>query len=170
MDRLDLREDFAEILAYVANRVRSFDPKTKTGPGKGKLVRQIHVGYQCDQAGWVALVFDTRPKAEPDGQWTLHIDGNTLERPDWIAAFESLGGGPLLIVLPDGTERKLRKGSFDKLTTILGDLLKDVLLKARADGIFSGLPKAPRCELGVEEHDGGYGWPLYEERGRENLI
>jgi hypothetical protein len=173
MTRLDLRQDFAEVLAYVADRVRSFDPKANNGPGKGKLVRRIDVGYQCDQSGWVALIFDTRPKAEPDGQWTLHLDEdgshNLLERPQWLAAFESLEGKGLLVVLPDGTERRLRKGSFDKLTTILGDLLKGVLLKARADGIFAALPKAPRCELGVEENDGGYGWPVYEERGQENL-
>jgi hypothetical protein len=170
MERLDLREDFADVLAYVADRVGSFNPKTNKGPGEGKLVKRIDVGYQCDQSGWMALVFDTRPKAEPDGQWTLYIDdNNTLERPDWLAAFESLEGNGLLVVLPNGKERKLRKGSFDKLSTILGDLLKGVLVKARADGVFAALPKAPRCELGVEEDGGGYGWPVYEERGRENL-
>lgn len=170
MSRLDLRKDFAEILAYVADRVRSFDPKANDGPGKSKTVRRIDVGYQCDQAGWVALIFDTRPKAEPDGRWTLHIrEGNTLDRPGWLAAFESLEDGPMVVVLPDGAERKLRKGGFEKLTTILGDLLKGVLLKAKADGIIDGLPKARRCELAVEEQSGGYGWPIYEERGRENL-
>ncbi len=171
MDRLDLRKDFAEILAYVADRVRTFDPKSNDGPGKGKgkLVKFIEVGYQCDQSGWVALIFDTRPDAEPDGEWNAHIEGNTLDRPDWLSAFEGLEGGPLVVVLPDGKERKLRKGSFDKLTTILGELLRDVLLKAKADGILARLPKAPGCEVGVEEHDGAYGWPVYEERGRENL-
>jgi hypothetical protein len=44
-----------------------------------------------------------------------------------------------------------------------------VLLKARADGVFAGLPKTARCELGVEEQEGTYGWPAYEERGRDNL-
>jgi hypothetical protein len=171
MNRLDLREDFADVLAYVAERVRSFDPKTNDGPGRGKSVRRIDVGYQCDQSGWMALIFDTRPKAEPDGQWTTHIEeeGNLLDRPNWLAAFESLESGPLVVVLPDSTERKVRKGSFEKLTEILGDLLKGVLLKARADGVFAGLPKASRCELGVEENDGAYGWPVYEDRGQENL-
>jgi hypothetical protein len=53
--------------------------------------------------------------------------------------------------------------------TILGDLLKSVLLRARSDGVFAHLPRSPQCELGVEEHDGNYGWPAYEERGKENL-
>jgi hypothetical protein len=169
MTRLDLRTDFANILAFVSERVRSFDPKTNDGPGKGRRATRIDIGYQCDQAGWVALVFDTRRGAEPDGEWNSHIDGNTLERPDWQAAFEALEGASLLVVLPDGTERKVRRGGYDKLTTILGDLLKAVLFQARADGVFASLPKAPRCELGVEEHDGAYGWPVYEERGQDNL-
>jgi hypothetical protein len=169
MTRLDLRKDFADLLAFVSERVRTFDPKTNDGPGKGLGVTRIDIAYQCDQAGWVALVFDTRRGAGPDGQWNSHIKGNTLERPDWQAAFEALEGGSLLVVLHDGKERIFRRGSYDGLTTILGDLLKAVLLQARADGIFAGLSKAPRCELGVEEHDGAYGWPVYEERGRENL-
>ena len=169
MNRLDLRQDLAEVLAYVADRVRSFKASKNDGPGKGKSVKRIDVGYQCDQAGWVALIFDTRPDAEPDGEWNSHIEGNTLDRPDWLAAFESLEGAPLVVVLPDGKERKLRKGSFEKLTTIFGELLKEVLLKAKADGVLAGLQKAPGCELGVEEHDGAFGWPVYEERGQENL-
>jgi hypothetical protein len=169
MTRLDLRKDSADILAFISERVRSFDPKTNDGPGKGRRVTRIDVGYSCDQAGWVALIFDTRRAAEPDGEWNSHIEGNLLERPEWLAAFEALGGESLLVVLPDGKERKLRRGSYEALTTILGDFLKSVLLKAREDGIFADLPKAARCELGVEEHDGGYGWPVYEERGQGNL-
>jgi len=169
MARLDLRQDFDEILAFISERVRSFDPKTNDGPGKGRRVNRIDVGYQCDQAGWVCLVFDTRSNAEPDGEWNAHIEENSLERPEWLAAFEAMEDNPLLVVLPDGKERRLRRGSYDKLTTILGEILKGVLLKAREDGVFAGLPKAPRCELGIEEHDGGYGWPVYEERGQDNL-
>ena len=164
MAQLDLRQDFEEVLAFVRERVRSFNPKTNDGPGKGKLVARIDVGYQCDQAGWVALIFDTRAKAEPDGSWNSHITANTLERPDWLSAFETLGEKGITIVLSDAKEKKLRKESFDQLTTILGELLRDVLIRARADGVFADLPKAARCEMGVEEHDGAYGWPVYEKR------
>ncbi len=171
MNRLDLRNDLADVLAYIAGRVRSFEPKTNHGPGDGTSVARIDVVYQCDQAGWVALIFDTRPRAQPDGQCTLHVgeESNRFDRPDWRAAFEALEVGPLVVVLPDGEERKLRKEAFETLTEILGELLKDLLLRARDEGLFGSLPKAPRCELGVEEHDGAYGWPAYEDRGRENL-
>ena len=50
--------------------------------------------------------------------------------------------------LDDGTEVELPEGS--ELAEPLGELIKAVLLKARGDGMFAGLPKAAGCELGVE--------------------
>jgi hypothetical protein len=39
-----------------------------------------------------------------------------------------------------------------------------------AAGIFAGLPKSQRCELGVEDPTTGeFEWPNYEDRGKENL-
>jgi hypothetical protein len=67
----------------------------------------------------------------------------------------------------DGSEADLPEGT--ELAEPLGEFVRAVLLKARADGVFAGLPKAAGCELGVEHHDGAYGWPEYEGRGRENL-
>ena len=75
--------------------------------------------------------------------------------------------GPITLVQPDGTEVELPEGS--ELAEPLGDLIKSVLLKARADGLLATLPKAPGCELGVEHSEGAYGWPAYEARGQENL-
>ena len=53
---------------------------------------------------------------------------------------------------------------------IIGEALKHVLLTAREEGVFNPLPKADRCELGVENLEGYYGWPDYEDRGRENMV
>ena len=40
-----------------------------------------------------------------------------------------------------------------------------------AAGIFVKLPKAQRCELGVEDPTTGeFGWPSYDDRGKENLV
>jgi hypothetical protein len=168
MNRLDLRKDFADVYAFVADRVRSFDPATNDGPGDGGPVGRIDVGFGLYQSGWVCLVFDTRPDAEPDGEWNEHIAGNDLDRPRWAKACEALDGESLAVILPDGT-RLVPPAGGGGLAATLGDMLKGVLLKARADGVFAALPKAPRCELGVEEQDGDYGWPAYEERGQENL-
>ncbi len=165
--KLDLRRDFADIYAHLADRVRAFDPATNDGPGDPGPVKMIEVGFEYSQSGWVVVVFDTRPDAEPDGEWNSHIEGNELERPDWLAAGEANMDGPITLVQLDGTEVELPEGT--ELAEPLGELVKAVLLKARADGVFAALPKTADCELGIEHHDGAYGWPAYEDRGRENL-
>lgn len=164
--RLDLRGDFADLSAYIAERVRTFASATNDGPGEPGPITMIEVGFEYAQDAWVAVVFDTRPDAEPDGEWTMHIEGNDFARPHWLAADEALMEGPITLVQLDGTEIELPEGS--SLAEPLGELLKAVLLKARADGVFDGLPKTAACELGVEHHEGDYGWPAYEDRGPES--
>jgi hypothetical protein len=176
MKRLDLRKDFADVYDFVSERVRSFDPAINDGPaeespGEGGPVSRIDFGFGLyHESGWVCLVFDTRADPEPDGEWTMHIEGNDLERPRWVKACEAVEEGPLALVLPDGTQRELPAGAMDQLVAAIGDMLRAVLLKARADGLFTVLPKTDRCELGVEEQEGSYGWPEYESRGVDNLV
>jgi hypothetical protein len=165
--QLDLRRDFAEIYDYLADRVRGFDPSTNDGPGDPGPVKMIEVGFEYSQAGWVVAVFDTRPDAEPDGEWNSHIDGNALERPNWLEAGEVNMESPITLVGLDGTETILPVGT--ELAEPIGELVKAVLLNARADGMFRPLPKVAGCELGVEHSEGAYGWPMYEARGQENL-
>lgn len=164
--KLDLRRDFSEILAYLVERVQNFDPDTNDGPGEAGPVKMIDVGFEYAQSAWVVVVFDTRPDAEPDGEWDSHIEGNELERPDWLAAGEA--EGPITIIELDGSEVEYPEGT--ELAEIFGELIKAVLLKARADGVFASLPKTPGCELGVEHSEGAYGWPMYDDRGQENLV
>jgi hypothetical protein len=53
----------------------------------------------------------------------------------------------------------------------IGKFLVDMLLAARDKGVFTDLPKADRCQLGVEDPTTGeFGWPAYEERGKTNLV
>jgi hypothetical protein len=170
MKQFDLRKDFAEVYNFVAVRAKAFDPVTNPGPGRGKRVSRIDVGFGLYQSGWVCLVFDTRRNPEPDGEWNEYIEDTVLERPKWAKACEAVEAGPLTLVLPDGTRRELAAGDTGPLVAALGGMLRAVLLMARDDGVFSGLPKAPRCELGVEEQDGSYGWPAYESRGTDNLV
>ena len=168
MKHLDLRKDFADVSAYVAERVKAFVPAANDGPGKGKRVSRIDVGFGLHQSGWVCLVFDTRRSPEPDGEWNEYIEDTVLERPKWAKACEAVEAGPLTAVLPDGTRRELAAGDTGGLVAALGDMLRAVLLQARDSGVFAALPKTPRCELGVEEQDGSYGWPAYESRGTDN--
>ncbi len=168
MKRLDLRKDFAEVAAYVAERARAFDPAANPGPGKGKRVSRIDVGFGVYEGGWVCLVFDTRRGPEPDGEWNEYIEDTVLERPKWAKACAAVGAGSLTLVLPDGARRELAAGDAAGLVAALGDMLRAVLLRARDGGVFAALPKTPGCELGVEEQDGSYGWPAYAARGTDN--
>ena len=163
--KLDLRREFADIHAHVADRVCGFDPASNDGPGKPGPVKMIVVGFEYAQAAWVAVVFDTRPTVEPDGHWQFHIMGNKWGRPDWLAASEANLEGPITLVRLDGTETVLPKCT--ELAQPLGELLKAVVLKTRDDGVFAGLPKAPGCELCIEHHEGAYFWPASGEDAQE---
>lgn len=165
--KLDLRRDFADLSAHIAHRVKAFAPAINDGPGEPGPVKMVQVGFEYAQAAWVAVVFDTRPDAEPDGEWNSHIKGNAFDRSHWLEAGEANMNGPITLVQLDGTEVEFPEGT--ELAEPLGELVKAVLLKARADGVFASLPKAPGCELAVEHHEGAYGWPDYDDRGQENL-
>lgn len=165
--KLDLRKDFNAIYKHLEKRVRKFEPAGGNVLGGPDPIKMIEVGFEYSQAGWVVVIFDTRPNAEPDGEWTSLIEGNELERSHWLEAEEANLDEPITVIQLDGTEAKLPSGT--ELAEILGELVKAVLLKARRDGVFAGLAKAPRCELGVEHFSGAYGWPAYEDRGQDNL-
>jgi hypothetical protein len=169
MKRLDLRKDFTEVAAFIAARARAFDPAANPGPGKGRRVSRIDIGFGLFQSGWVCLVFDTRRNPEPDGEWNEYIEDTVLERPKWATACEAVEAGPLTLVLPGGARRDLAAGDTGSLVAALGGTLRAVLLQARDDGVFATLPRTARCELGVEEQDGSYGWPAYEARRTDNL-
>jgi hypothetical protein len=169
--KLDLRKDFDDIYAHVVNRVQTFDPSTNAGPGDGTSpIAMIEFGFQCEQDGWVALVFDTRPDAEPDGEWNSFIDENLFERRHWQEALMALETESVDVILPDGGKRKITgETEFEEFVALFGELLKGVLIKARADGVFNSMPKAKKCHLGVEEQEGCFGWPAYEDRGTDDL-
>lgn len=66
---------------------------------------------------------------------------------------------------------KARKCDDIQLTEAIGKFLTAMLLEVRQKGVFTDLPKADRCELGVEDPTTGeFGWPNYEDRGKANLV
>lgn len=165
---LDLRKEFAEVYSYLTDRVRAYGHQKNDGPGEGGAVKRIDLGYGYAQAGWVAVVFDTRGEAEPDGEWSLYLDGNCLQRPNWTAAGEALLAKGLRLIALDGSERVIPTSDHFELAVPLGQMTREVVLKARKDGVFTKLPKQPKCELGVEHSEGTYGWPQHKDRGKEN--
>jgi hypothetical protein len=77
--KIDIRKETPALAAYIRTRVKQHSA-SKAGRKPTKI---ITFGYELGQAGWVVLHFDTRPNAEPDGDWTLEIDRLMLPRPHW---------------------------------------------------------------------------------------
>lgn len=69
-----------------------------------------------------------------------------------------------------GKKVNVMRNPDDKICKIVGEAMKHALLSARDQGWFDPLLKAERCELGIENLEGYYGWPKYEDRGKENLV
>ena len=119
-------------------------------------------------AGWLAIVFDTRPLTENDGEWNAFIEPNAIEVAEWHNAFSDLveNGSPINLTLPDGTRRRLSKDTtVEHLAELIGTTIRDVLIRARDKGDFNGLPIETECSCVVEEHDGYYGWSDQLEAG-----
>jgi len=162
---VDIRDDIPDFLSYVRTRVKAQAAKKKSPP-----VSAIQFGFEFGQANWVALVFDTREKFQSDGSWTTQFENILLERPKW----------PIWHKLPDdeqvhfidivGERKNVMADPDNLICPIVGDCLKQVLITARDEGLFTPLNVAKRCELMVENLEGYYGWPVNDYRGKENLL
>lgn len=80
---IDIRKDVPEFRAYLTERTQAYS----SNPGK-QPVSRIQFGFEFGQTNYVVLVMDSRPDAEPDGEWTMEVDGmfeqkTVLLRPHW---------------------------------------------------------------------------------------
>jgi hypothetical protein len=160
---LDLQQDAADVYAYVASRASAYTPADDRGPGGSGAVKMVYVGYNFDQSGWLALVFDRRPDAGHDGTWTLYLEGNRLDRPRWVVARERNEEWPIQVRGEDGVVRDLPAGTH--FGWLLGRLLVGVLRRAERDGVFARLPRADGFRLGLEEFNGSLGWDSHTGYG-----
>lgn len=140
---------------------------TKKHPPVSRIDLIFSLG-DSESTPWVHLHFDTKPGSEPDGDPT-HPDFAKLTRKSWLPAVQAVCEEETVSVVKlDGKSRKCNDAA---LTQTIGKFLVDMLLEARDKGAFADLPKADRCELGVEDPTTGeFGWPAYEARGKKNLV
>ena len=170
--KIDLRTERAAIQKYLETRINEFDAQTNYGPGEGTTITAMDLGFEFSQGGWVALIFDTRDDAEPDGQWTTFLDEENLfySATDWPALADAMFEGESVeVTFVDGTTKSI-SDDWEELIVAIGEMLKDLLLEAKSSGLFKKLPKAPKCYIGVEDFEGNYGWPQYEQRETEGLL
>src|SRR5947209_7336458 len=173
MVRIDLRQDATAVQAMLAEAVRKYSAKHKA-PRTAKKhppVTRIDLIFSLadgEATPWVHLHFDTKPGSEPDGDPT-HPDFAELEREKWLPAVKAVcEEEKVTVTLHNG---KTKKCGDAELTETIGSFLVDMLLAARANDVFASLPRADRCELGVEEpFTGEFGWPAYDDRGKRNLV
>lgn len=169
--KINLKDDFNTIYDFIKQRVHDYPNYINNGPGQDEdPISQITLSYEVYQSSWIALVFDTRPDGSPDGEWQSYIEENWLEIPHWLKAGDALydNGEAIDLILPNGTKQKL--GEDDDLVEPIGEMLKDVLMQARKKKCFNELPIASKSSLGIEHHDGAYGWPDYEDRYKTGWI
>jgi hypothetical protein len=167
---VDIRNDIPDFLDYIRRRVAAHVAAAKKLK-RPKKVGRIDFGFEFGQGNELWLIFDTRSDAEPDGQWTTQVGMvKSLKRPDWPIWHELPESEIVYFIDADGKKINVMNNPDKTICKIVGDAMKRALLAARESGLFEKLPKAPRCEMGVENMEGFYGWPKYEERGKENLV
>src|SRR6185295_13091758 len=110
--KLNLQTDQKKLRKYVEERICDYGKQKNIGPGNpGDPITLVTFGFYAEQGGYVNLVLDTRPDAEVDGDWTIHIDNkiNTCPFPEWLSAYEAIGDGQVVAVIRhDGTTCNLQ--------------------------------------------------------------
>ena len=173
--KLNLQSDARKVRKYIERRIKDYPVYENLGPGEDDdPISLVTIGFYAEQGGYMNLVFDTRPKAEVDGEWTLHIanDENMLPFPKWVAAYEAIWDGKTInVTRHDGSTCTLQDSSGDEaVNAVFGEMLLAVMSELRDDGTLAKLPLAPKAFMVIEEFDGRYFWPTYETRKTKGRI
>jgi len=166
---IDIREDVPDFLQYIRQRVG----QQMANHQPSELVGVITFGFEIGQGNMTWLDFDTRANAAPDGKWTVRV-GKTprLDRPKWPVFHQIPAGEPVFFIDLQGRKVEVlcAENTDELVATIVGDAMKQALLKARADGVFNQLPKVSQCPMFVEHMEGFYSWPTCHDQSGENLL
>lgn len=167
--KLDLRKDKKKIQSYVNKRVRDYPTHLNCGPGKDEdPIKMVVLAFEATQTGSLVLIFDTRPDADYDGEYTNFLEDNiTLEFPNWPLACDLLEEGETPTIIPaDGREAE----PGDDPCYWIGDMLTNVLWENKDNGNWSKLPLAKNAFMMVIEFDENYLWPNYKSRKTKGRI
>lgn len=162
--KLDLRAERAHVDTFL-RRTWAAIHKLKTPPIQG-VVASFSV-----EMGYVHINLNTE-SSEPGLSPTVE---RFRECPRWNWADFLETGHQLL----DATgqlllRRDMRSNIWGpqelNLDSLIGNMLVESLKAYRDSGEMPLRNFAQEAEFGVEEHDGAFGWPPYEERGRGNRL
>lgn len=166
MTTINLRDDAVTVRAALDRRVREFlDQNSDKAPSP---VTCVEVGYCFVQCGYFFINFDQRVLHDRDGQWTVRIKDET-EMPHWQQFAEKGFDDDHVITLPDGKQTDV--WSEQKFSQSIAEMIAGAIRQAASEGVFDTLPKAPQCQIDVEDFEGLGAWPpSYDSLGRDNLL
>jgi hypothetical protein len=168
--KLDLRKDSAALMKLLDSAAKAYTKLRFSKPKQYPQLTRIDLVFWLGDgvaAAYVLLNLDSRTGSEPDGHWS-HGEFATLECPHWGPAMNALFDGDSVEAhLPNGLPQLMTCGTVH---ATIGEFLVAVIRAARLKRLLNRFPLAEDCEFGVEESGGGFGWPRYDDRGKENLV
>lgn len=166
--RLDLTQDGPKIVSMLKIGLAKF---LASPEGKKALPITI-VAFKYDLTTeflpriWFEL--DTEPNGEPfsGSSQTHEIASSECKR--WAGpCFGVLDGDKVVVVVPGrSTVVTDETGLYQAVGLYFVDLMKQM----RDGGMFKSLRRGPKCHIVVSAEDGTWGWPEWEDRGKEDLV
>ena len=133
--------------------------------------------HAINQAGFLSTPTNVQHN-QRDGEWTTSIEDEKLIKYDhWIEAIEaSFEGKAFTVIKYDGSkfevafdEDEPEEDSEDPFVKAVGEMILEVLRAAKVDGVFSQLKPFGSVQLDIEDFNGGWGWPEYDDLGKTNF-
>ena len=112
----------------------------------------------------VRLYLDNHPKGEPSSGSSDEIDLMCLELPAWSDACHAENA----VIKFSG--KSFQVDDEESLCEAVGLFLLEIILSIRDEGILVSLPRTGKCYIGVSTYDGVWGWPVWEDRGKHDLV
>lgn len=156
---IDLQQERDAFLTFLKQRIAEFDPESNFGPGDGKNISTIYLGFDSAYFDSIFMVFDTRKTPERDGTCTLYLDkGNQLRRPNWEHLTKALNEGEnITIINTEGVAEPLHADwGCGPLQALICEAILDVTRAAVKTGLFAPLPLTQNCEAYIEDTLGTY--------------
>ncbi len=175
MQTIDLRKDAALFRRELESAVKAI------AADKPASLSALEIGYSCDQSGWIFIHADHRSQHDRDGEWTTKIDEDAcIDFEHWIEAIDGRFDGDAFSVIRvddsqfivpalDEDAEEHNEDADDPFVTAVGEMILDVLMTAKADGVFAPLKNLGDVQLDIEDFNGGWGWPEYDDLGKTNL-
>ena len=155
---LDLEPFREKLTQEMINGVKNFN-------GDGPITR-VDVWYDLVSMDvpMVRLYLDNHPTGEPCSGSSDEFDLMELELPEWSDACHADNA----VIKYSG--KSLKTDDEESLCEAVGLFLLEIILAIRDKGVLSALPRAEKCYIGVSTYDGVWGWPVWEDRGKNDMV